>query len=94
MRHRGDALALGGFGHIEHFDYGAFLIAEEGILGAETGAKRIVNLRRVDADHGKLTVINRQLFLKFNIVAQLHLAFGSPVTTIERQNKRELANQL
>src|SRR5258706_4302290 len=94
MRHHRYALALGGFRHIEQLDYGALLIAEEGILGAETGAKRVIDLRRVHADHGKLTVIDRQLFLKFNIVAQLHLALRSPIATIERQNKRELADQL
>jgi hypothetical protein len=94
MRHRSHALAFGGFRHIEHLDYGAVLIAEEGILGAETGAKPVVDLRRVHADHGKLTVIDRQFFLKFNIVAQLHLTLRSPIATIERQNKRELADQL
>jgi hypothetical protein len=62
------------------------LIAQKWELGAEPVSKGRIDLGRIDAHDHQLTVINRQFFLEFNEVAQLHLAFASPVAAIERQD--------
>ena len=63
-------------------------------LRAQTGAKGIVDIRRIDAAHGEMAIVHRQLFLQFNVMAQLHLAFGSPVATVKSQDEGKLADQI
>jgi hypothetical protein len=70
------------------------LIAEKQEIGAQAGSERRVDLRRVNAHHRELTIIDRQLFLKFDKMAQLHLAFASPVTAVERQDEGKFSHQL
>jgi len=72
----------------------AILITQKRKLGAKTGSKGRIYLRRIDAHHHQLTVVNRQLFLEFDIMAQLHLAFASPVSAIERQDQWKFAGIL
>lgn len=101
VRHQGKSIGNGRntpafrrLRHIELLDNFAFLIAEEMKLGAEAGPERGINFRRIDADDRELTIVNRQFFLKFYVVAQLHLAFGSPVAAIEADDQREFARKL
>jgi hypothetical protein len=89
-----DAPALGSFGHIQLLDNLTLLIAEELELGAEPRPESSINFRRIDADDRELTIVDRQFFLKFYVVAQLHLALGSPVSAVKGDDQRELARQL
>jgi hypothetical protein len=61
----------------------AILIAEEWELGTQTGSERGIHFGRINADDGELTIIDGEFFLEFYVVAQLHLAFPSPVTPVE-----------
>jgi len=89
-----DAAGLGGFGHIQLLNDFAILIAEEWELGAQTGSERCIHFGGINADDGKLTVVDGELFLEFHIVAQLHLAFPSPVPAVKGKNEGKFANQL
>lgn len=91
IRDRRLAAGFGGFHHIQLLDHDAILVAQERKTGAQTGPERRVNLGRIDANHRELTVVDRQLFLKFRQVAQLHLAFGSPIAPIKDRDERELS---
>ena len=101
IRHQGkgvwdsrDPSRLGGFGHIQLLDHFTLLVAKKSKVGAQPGTERGVNLRRVHAYHGELAIIDGEFFLEFHKVAQLHLAFASPVTAVERQNEGEFSDQL
>lgn len=101
VRHQGKSIGNGRntaafrrLRHIELPDNFAFLIAEEVKLGTEAGSERGINFRRIDADDRELTIVNRQFFLKFYVVAQLHLAFRSPVAAVEANDQREFARKL
>jgi hypothetical protein len=72
----------------------AVVIAQEGKLSAQSGPKCRADLRQIDAHDHKLAIIDRQLFLKFHIVAQLHLTFSSPVAPIESDDQRKLPGEL
>src|SRR3990170_1575041 len=89
MGHRRNAAALRGLGHVEGLDRLALMIAQKRELGAQTGSERVIDLRWVNADDGELAVVDLQFFLKFDVVAQLHLAFPSPVAAVKCQDKRK-----
>jgi hypothetical protein len=91
--HRSDTAALGCFGHVKQLDHFAFLIAEERKTRPQPGTKCVVHFRRIHTDDRKLAIVNRELFLQFNIMAQLHLALSSPVAAVKRKNKRKLSNE-
>jgi len=86
--------ALGSLCHIELLDNLTFLIAEKLELGAETGLQSSINFRRIDTDNRELTIVNREFLLKFYVVAQLHLALGSPVSAVKGDDQRELCRKL
>jgi hypothetical protein len=86
--------ALGSLRHIELLDNFTFLIAEEVKLGAEPGPECGINFRRIDADDRELTIVNRQFLLKFYVVAQLHLALGSPVSAVKGNDQRKFSRKL
>jgi hypothetical protein len=70
------------------------LIAEKREISAQPGSEGGIDLRRIDAHHSEFTIIDRQLFLEFDEMAQLHLAFASPVTAVERQDEGKFPHQL
>jgi hypothetical protein len=59
------------------------MIAQERKLRPQASAKGIVDFRRIDTANRELAVVDRKLFLKFNVMAQLHLAFASPVSPVK-----------
>src|SRR5688572_16491707 len=83
IRHSGYAPALRRFRHVQHLDDFPFLVAQERKIRPETGPESIVDHRTIDAHHRKLAVVDRELLLKFYVVAQLHLAFASPIAAVE-----------
>lgn len=89
-----NATALGSLGHIELLDDFSFVVAEKMKLRAETRFECGANFRRVNADHRELTIVHRQFLLKFYVMVQLHLAFGSPITAVERDDQREFSRNL
>ena len=89
-----NAAALGRLCHIKLLNNFTILIAEKRKPGAEPGSERVVNLGWIHADDGELTIVHRQFFLEFYVVAQLHLAFGSPVATVEGNDQREFPRNL
>lgn len=86
--------ALRSLCHIELLDNFTVPIAEKVKLSAEAGPECGIHFRRIDADDREFTIVNRQFFLKFYVVAQLHLAFGSPVATVEGNDQREFPRNL
>jgi hypothetical protein len=94
MGHRGHAPALRRLSHVQRLDDFPVVITQKWKGSAESGTKRIVNFGWVDAYDGQLAIIDRQLFLKFDKMVQLHLAFSSPITPIKRHDQRELPRNL
>jgi hypothetical protein len=70
------------------------MIAQKREAGAQTGSESVVDFGRIDADDGKFAVVDFQFFLKFDVVAQLHLAFSSPVAPVKRHDERKLSGNL
>ncbi|MGE5303429.1 MAG: hypothetical protein ACM3TN_08885, partial [Alphaproteobacteria bacterium] len=67
---------------------------EELKLGAEPRPESSIDFRRIDTDNRELTIVNRQFLLKLYVVAQLHLALGSPVTAVEGDDYRKFSCKL
>src|ERR1041385_1575864 len=91
--HGSDTAALRCFGHVEQLDHLAFLIAQERKTRPQPGTKRVVHFRRIHAHDRELAIVNRELLLKFNIMAQLHLTLSSPVAPIKRQDERKFSDE-
>src|SRR5438552_1784796 len=91
---RGYAPRFRSLSHIKHLYDFTLMIAEEGEISAQASAKCSANFRGIDAGYGEMAVIDGKLFLQFDEVAQLHLAFASPVAAIEGENKGKFPDQL
>jgi len=64
------------------------MITQKRKAGTEACSECCIDLRRINTHGNELTVIDRQLFLKLSQKAQLHLALGSPVSTVENNDQR------
>jgi len=70
------------------------MITQKRKAGTEACSECCIDLRRINTHGNELTVIDRQLFLKLSQKAQLHLALGSPVSTVENNNQRILSGNI
>lgn len=92
--HGGDPPSLRRLRHVERLDRLAVLITQKWKLGAQPGTKSVIDLRGINADDHELAIIDGQFPLKFDKVAQLHLAFTSPVAAVKGNDQRKFAGEL
>ena len=82
-----------GGSHIELNNSLVLVVAQKRKGGAQANTKGVRDLGRIRADYGEVAIVHAQIILQFHEVPHLARAFGSPVPTVETQDKGKTSGE-
>lgn len=80
--------------HVELSDGFPLVVAEKREGGIQSGAEGRIHLGRIRTDHGKLAVVDLQVFLQLVKAPNLARTFRSPIAAVEAQDERKAIGKL